>query len=126
VKETTTNKRENYLATLRGEQPEWVPHYGTDVVSFCPSAFVDPYGPLYAEYYDRIEKGLPLNEVRHTDAFGCEWMLDDLGAITVPGKYVMEDICDWREKFIFPDNSNYDWDAEISKAAALYSGKAAL
>jgi hypothetical protein len=61
VKETTTNKRENYLATLRGEQPEWVPHYGTDVVSF-----------------------------------------------------------------IFPDNSNYDWDAEISKAAALYSGKAAL
>lgn len=110
--------RENYKTALRGEVPEWVPHYGTDVISFLPSAFQEPYGPLYGEYFYRLENGLPLDDVRYTDGFGCKWMLDEYGAITVPGEFVMEDICDWREKFIFPDISDYDWEAGIAEASA--------
>lgn len=120
------NVRENYVAAMKGEVPEWLPHYGTDVLPWCPSAYQDPYGLLYGLYYEKLAKGEPVDEIRHTDGFGVTWMLDEYGPITAPGGYVMDDVCDWEEKFSFPNLDEVDWDKMIAEESAYNDPEKAL
>lgn len=49
------------------------------------------------------------------DWFGCEWEFEESAHATAPkpGAYVLEDICDWREKVKFPDLDAWDWEKAI-------------
>lgn len=119
------NLRENYLASLRGEQPEWIGHFGTDVVPFTPSVFNDPYGPLYKMYFEKLEKGEDIRKVKYVDGFGITWILDEYGPITEPGNVLMEDISEWKEKFHIPNPDDYDWDHALQEEYSMVEpGKA--
>ncbi|RHV91359.1 hypothetical protein DXA96_04165 [Lachnospiraceae bacterium OF09-33XD] len=45
------------------------------------------------------------------DWFGCEWIYSELAGAPAPSMehYVLDDICNWREKVIFPDLDAWDW-----------------
>ena len=45
------------------------------------------------------------------DWFGCEWIYSELAGAPAPSMehYVLDDICNWREKVIFPDLDALDW-----------------
>jgi len=107
------NVRENYLTALRGEKSEWIPHYGTDVVLWSPEPFNDPYNLMYGLMYQKMEAGESIDDLKATDGWGITWMLDQYGPITAPGGYVMDDICDWQEKFNFPNLDAINWDMQI-------------
>lgn len=119
------NVKENYMAAMRGQQPEWIGHFGTDVVPFTPSILNDPYGPLYGMYYEKLAKGEDVRDVKFVDGFGVTWVLDEFGPITEPGNILMEDISEWREKFHIPDPDSYDWDNALKEEyQMLEPGKA--
>ena len=53
------------------------------------------------------------------DFFGCTWVYDPMGAAAVPDTSVtpiLEDICDWREKVVFPDLESVDWEQKAVEA----------
>jgi len=96
-------RKENYLRTLFRQNPEWVPFSG----EAC--------------------KGVasPICEIptsTGTDAFGCEWRLEDscCGVVyPVHNNLVITDITRWREQLRLPDLDSADWDAIRQQADAI-------
>jgi hypothetical protein len=106
--------KENYLTILRGGVPEYVPHHDKVVQQFTPQAFGDPYSMLYGMYFEALEKGEPVDDIRGTDVFGVQWLLDDKGPITDVKNILFTEMDQWREKYTIPDLEGYDWDSDIA------------
>lgn len=91
--------KENYLiALIEHGTPEWVPT-GSD----CARA-----GGLK----ETFENG-PLGG--GADDFGVIWSVGEAaGTAGVPkaGHIVLDDICDWEDKVVFPNLDNYDWEEQ--------------
>ena len=57
------------------------------------------------------------------DGFGVRWITPESGGgtpIPAPNEFVLEDICDWKEKITFPDLDSFDWAAD---AESVIGGK---
>ena len=110
-------EKENFLAILRGEKGEWVPNYDNVIQLFSPSAMQDPYADLFGQYFAMLEKGEDVSKIRlkTVDGFGISWVMDQYGAITEPGNYLLSDISEWTEKFHIPDLTGYDWDQRLKE-----------
>ncbi len=92
-------ERENALAVYRHEKAEWTP---------IIYDFVQQIG-----YWSANECGLRgelVGENIALDCFGVQWDLGHGAPTPVPGKYLLEDICDWREVVKFPDVKSWDWE----------------
>ncbi len=104
-------EKENYLMTLRGEVPEWVPRNGYRSPGHAPA--VMGAGPSF------------LNERRTRtggfDIWGVEYVTTvETGgmAIPKPGKFLLDDITKWRDVIKAPDISNIDWESMAKKDMA--------
>lgn len=99
--------KENYLACLRGEQPEWVPVYGfgprkgkedqcatvmVEPLNLCEFRFkgggLDPWGVNYVPSYEAGNALLP-----------------------EPGNFILDDITKWRDVIKAPSLEGIDWEA---------------
>ena len=99
------NFKEEYLKFLRHESNTVTPN----VSVFNASA---GFGLLPGPW---IEKG-PLGG--GYDGFGVRWITPASGGgtpIPAPDEYVLEDICDWREKVKFPNLDEFDWEADAKQ-----------
>ena len=94
-------ERENYLIAARGGKPEWIPLYFDACQWFAPECIASP-----------------LLSGKTKDVYGIPWTQGENGAIPTPGAFIMEDICDWREKVTIPFEllEEFDWEASIDRA----------
>ncbi len=109
--------RENFLAMLKGEAPQWIPFFMNDVQMFNPRIFPDNIaramvadaGPM-----EGIQKG-------GLDMFGVDWEFIPLvgGSMVKPGNPKCPDICEWEKYITFPDLDAWDWEG-ASKLNAPY------
>ena len=96
--------KENLKLLLDGKIPYWVPMMGLDhQMTACPG---DNDRPPYG--------------TSGKDWFGVSWTyVDTVGGQTVsPNSFIMEDMSQWREKFIFPDLDKIDFSQGREEAAA--------
>lgn len=110
-------EKQNYMMTLRGECPEWVPTYTLGVdrnnPTKAPSALFEP-SPLVEH---RINGG-------GLDMWGVNYIptYETGGALLPePNNFILKDIRQWRDVIKAPDVSSFDWEA-IAKADFERSG----
>lgn len=99
--------KENMNATILKKKPVWMV---TDVETniFCPEVIPDNGARgmvLEAVPYPRERFG-------GKDMFGVEWEYVDVagGSMVRPGRPLLEDANEWREKVVFPDLDSWDWE----------------
>lgn len=90
--------RENALIAYKCGIPEDIPCFFTDFAlgQACP----------------RLERPWPVPS--GYDSFGVNWVYEESvnAGIPEPGRYLFEDICDWRDYVKFPDLDAIDWEKE--------------
>ena len=95
--------RENFMTTLYGGTPDYVP-YASAEMGMC--------GMLVNNLIEKPTAG-------GVDAFGCEWVITKEGPINKPGFALFEDVADWKDRFIRPNLSDFDFKAIAEKEASL-------
>ena len=81
---------------LNHEVPLWVPNTISDIVGFGGPAETFDNGPAGGGY----------------DGFGVLWHCTESAsgqAVPAPGQVLLDDICGWEDKVVFPDVDKYDW-----------------
>jgi hypothetical protein len=94
------SEKENFLRTLRGEVPEYVPRYN-----------------FFWRLQPSINAGERVDGVGK-DPFGVEWIKEGSaidGAIPRNDYFILKDIRQWRDVIKFPDYSDVDWEALAKK-----------
>ena len=88
--------RENYLRFIRNGDFEWIPDTMCDIVDITPDINPD----VTASGFDG-----------GVDLFGVTWVPvgNGLPSMVRPGSPVLDDICNWREKLVWPDVDSWDW-----------------
>ena len=66
-------------------------------------------------------KRIPPEELGGKDYFGINWvfMPEQRGAMVKPGTPLLEDAGNWRDKVVFPDISQWDWEECATRNASL-------
>jgi len=106
--------REAVVAALRDKKPCWVM---TDVEQnmFTPSVIPDNG----ARGFVFEGQPYPREKFGGKDMFGVEWVYVDMvgGSMVKPGKPLLSDANEWKEKIVFPDIDSWDWagSAEMNK-----------
>lgn len=88
--------RENYLAFLNHESVDWIPVFAMDFTILGGQREWWENGP----------------EVGGLDGFGCRWIPTESasGQPTIDGGLILlDDVCDWEDKVVFPDLDAIDW-----------------
>ncbi|MBR6114618.1 MAG: veratrol--corrinoid protein metyltransferase [Oscillospiraceae bacterium] len=102
-------EKENYLMTMRGEQPEWVPR----------STFPSPgRPPATAMAMTSILQGTRNMITGGRDIWGVEFVTTrDTGgmALPKPGRFILDDIRKWRDVIKAPDLTGVDWEMMAKK-----------
>lgn len=104
--EPTITPRENYLRTLRHQNPQWIP-MKSDSINFSPRIYPDNVARAF------VIDGQPYDgPVGGPDIFGIQWKYIPVagGSMVEPGKPFLEDISQWKEKVVFPDIDQWDWE----------------
>lgn len=106
------NPRENYLALLHHQPTEWVAglRISNDVAMLGARLEYWENGPL--------EGGL--------DSFGCGWIpTESAGGQPAldPSIVILDDVCDWEDKVVFPDLDAIDWGAYSEQMLALIQNR---
>ena len=99
--------RENYLAVLNHEKPDFVPDMIMDTISL---------GGAQEEFENGAIGG-------GVDDFGLEWICTDSAngqAVPAPGCFPVPDVTEWKKYLKIPDLGKYDWEA---MAKAQYEGQ---
>ncbi|MBR0131000.1 MAG: uroporphyrinogen-III decarboxylase [Firmicutes bacterium] len=107
-------QRENILKVYNHQKPEFTPIYMEAV--------------HIAGIWSNNETGVRGEEVRpgvKTDVFGTEWSMTHGAPVPMPGNYVLDDICNWRN-LVFPDPYSWDWDYLASVELKDYDKTKAL
>lgn len=94
-------EKENFMMAMNHEVPEWVPNTMSVVASAGATGETFENGPIGGG----------------TDGFGVEWHCTESAAgqaVPAPGRYVLDDVCDWEDKVTFPDLDKFDW-AELAR-----------
>lgn len=100
-------EKENYLRTLRGEEPEWVPVYSFGPMPGqerpCTSCMVEPL--ILSEF--RFKGG-------GKDCWGVNYIPTyETGnaLLPEPGNFILDDIRHWRDVIKAPSLEGIDWEA---------------
>ncbi len=104
-------EKENYLMLLRGEQPEWVPHYcfGSNPLGVVtPNGRTGPSFLTEASSKPGIQKDIwGVNQIPVPEANGAK--------IPQTFDFILTDIRKWRDVIKAPDISGFDWEAMAKK-----------
>jgi hypothetical protein len=103
-------EKQNYLNLLKGEEPEWIPHY-SPIPGPGKTPPVGNCGPSFLMEFLRkpgIQKDIwGVTNVPVPDAAGAK--------IPEPGNFILHDITKWRDVIKAPDISGYDWESIAKK-----------
>jgi len=104
-------EKENYLMTLRGEQPYWVPSYSfgpmPGMTTPCTSVL---FQPPFLSAHRKAGGG--------KDVWGVNWVGSDStsGALLPePGNFILEDITKWRDVVKALDLSEIDFEQQVKQ-----------
>lgn len=87
-------ERENYLMTMAGKQPEWVPNFEDACDMIIPALL-----------------GAHLMTEEKRDFFSVPWTINDAGPMVDNHQPpVMEDVTEWKKYVHFPDLDQFDWE----------------
>ena len=109
--------RENFMRTLEGK-PAWLPS-DKELFMFAP-----------ADIGENVARGMVIDSVRvpveqlgGKDFFGVEWTFipEQNGSMVKPGNPLMEEACEWKEKVVFPDMSEWDWEGCAERNRGMLS-----
>ena len=106
-------EKENYLMTLRGEVPEWVPRNMYASPGHPPDTGMAMPSIMFGE----------MTPTGRKDIWGVEFVATkETGgmALPVPGKFLLDDITKWRDVIKAPDISGIDWEGMIKKQLDQY------
>lgn len=93
-------ERENYLLTMAGKQPEWVPNFEDACDMIIPALL-----------------GAHLMTEEKRDFFSVPWTINDAGPMVDNHQPpVMEDVTEWKKYVHFPDLDQFDWENTSSPA----------
>jgi len=101
-------ERENYLMTLRGEQPEWIPHIAMDPTKPGPTVGASP--SFMQKHYEP--------DGDHIDIWGVQYITSkEAGGGMLPRTwdFLLDDITKWHDVIKAPDISGYDWEQMAKK-----------
>lgn len=108
---TKMTEKTNYLMTLRGEQPEWVPVYSFGPMPGqerpCTSCMLEPV--ILAEF--RFKGG-------GKDCWGVTYVpTEETGGALLPkpGEFILDDIRRWRDVIKAPSLEGIDWEDMAKK-----------
>ena len=107
-------ERENVLLVYNHKKPQWTPLMIEAI--------------QYAGFWSNNECGLRgerTSETTALDVFGVEWDLSHGSPIPVPGKYILDDISNWRS-LKFPEPKTWDWEMMRNVELKDYDGSKAL
>ena len=117
---TPMTPKDNFMMALNHEKPHWMPDY-YDIETLCPACYPDAVARGFVmggeglAYMDDSKKG-------GADAFGIRWEYVPIaaGSMVRPGKPLLEDMNEWKEKIVLPDVDSWDWEAsKIANADIL-------
>lgn len=108
-------EKQNYMMLLRGEQPEWIPHYTFGMASATgrpsPTKGCAPSFLMQHLRGEGVTKDLwGVTNVPVPDAGNAK--------IPEPNNFLLKDIRKWRDVIKAPDISNIDWEALAKKDIA--------
>ena len=100
-------EKENFLRVARGEMPEWVPRY------FAIPDKNSQYKPAVAAVFPSFLHAGRKSDGSGKDIFGVEYTpTESTGGMSLPtpGRFILEDICLWRDVIKAPDISGIDFE----------------
>jgi hypothetical protein len=104
-------EKENYLRTLRGEEPEWVPTYTFGVM---PNAKDPPCNvmcePILLKEHRMNQGGKDIWGVNYIPTYETGNAI-----LPEPGNYILKDITKWRDVIKAPSLEGIDWEAMVKK-----------
>lgn len=108
------NEKENLLRVYRHQKPEWTPIYMESV-----------YLVGLISNNETGLRGKTVREKVQLDEFGVEWEMGHGAPVPVPGNYLLEDICNWRD-IKFPEPKTWDWSQMAATELKDYDGSKVL
>ena len=112
---------EQYLATLDGEVPLWVPRYGLGA---------DPYSSNPSPTTGFFSTAMPprrnLDEGKFMDMWGVTYVptVETGGAaLPEPNNFILDDIRNWRDVIKAPDLSHVNWEEQCKKDSDAVAGR---
>lgn len=104
--------RENSIIAHNHQKPCWI-LTDFDNRLFCPSIIPDQR----ARGFVFEAEAMPQELYGGPDMFGVPWVYIPTvqGSMVKPGNPILEDVNDWREKIIFPDIDQWDWEGSAEK-----------
>jgi hypothetical protein len=105
--QSNLTERENLQLVYDGKQPEWVP-IARESADFTMNGFLTQWH----------KPG-----VVSTDVFGVKYFTEDprVGPMPIAGQPLLKNIREWREKVLFPDLKNLDWEDWAAKDTARWN-----
>lgn len=100
------SERENTLKAYRHEKTEWLP-LSYDAL-------------MHIGFISGNECGLGSADLK--DIFGVHWIIKGDPTPDPNEPYMLEDICEWRDKITFPEPKKWDWDAIGEAELKEYDG----
>ena len=92
--------KENYLAAVRGEKPEWVPSFIDECVGILPGFWTD------------------LDPETETDFCNVKWTENEYGRMPLENWQAISHISQWRDTVKFPDLDKLNWEELAKKETA--------
>lgn len=112
------NKKENWLRTVKGDHPEWIPLPWEAFQGSFPGVFFT-FDPITSAFRP---SDAPL-DTPFLDSWGSTWMMQTGSPAPAPvhtaENAVIKDITTWRESLKFPDLDGHDWGWAKSCAAKV-------
>ena len=106
-------EKENFLMTLRGECPEWIPTYSM-LAKQIPGEAPPPcimLSPPFLQQHRKVGVG-------GIDIWGVEYVAsEEANGATMPKTrdFILDDITKWRDVIKAPDISDFDWEMIAKK-----------
>ncbi len=103
--------KENYMAAMRFEKPEYVP-YTMDCINMSaamPNAYFEQPVPMGPDGIGKVAK----------DAFGVEWTATADGMLPVNDHFLLEDVTEWKDVVKIPNVDDYPWEETAAKERAM-------
>ena len=103
-------ERENALLVYHHQKPQWTPNMLEAI--------------YFTGFFSHNECGMRGERIKENiavDCFGVEWIMDHGSPVPNPGKYILDDISNWRT-LKFPEPKTYDWEAFAKVELADYDG----
>ena len=115
---TPITAKENYYRLFRrDEKCEWIPAH-CDCINFNPAIIPDCKARGMVNEVQMLEKG----QEGGRDMFGLEWIYEENvgGSMVKSGVYLFDDANDWKDKVVFPNLDEWDWQGCADRNRGIY------